>query len=264
MADTKTKRTIVVTVGTALLTNTGWRKRVDGADMPLPTDAALFNTLDKAGLTKASAETNTLDQMMRADPPGVDAVHDTLVWLHSETPEGTLCAKVLDTYFHDRFQFASSLHQIDGLNYDDPAFADQGLRSLVSTTMRVVTEAGGAEHVIFCATGGFKAEIAYLNLIGALLGIEVYYLHELFRTLIVLPRLPLTWRVDVVVEHLEFFTRVHEKDGYSSDELGRYVDGHEGLRPYLAQLLTEKRGRYYLSPAGELLYEISQYTNRHS
>lgn len=72
-----------------------------------------------------------------------------------------------------------------------------GLNSLVNNLTKIVKEFklkspyGESREVIFCATGGFKAELAITNLVGLLFGIKVYYLHELFKDTVIIPPLPL-------------------------------------------------------------------------
>src|SRR5690606_13143239 len=117
---------------------------------------------------------------------------DALALLHSDTPEGRFCAEGLRALYRARCRDVS-LEQIGRLGYGAAVFTT-GLKSLVDVTLRLVHQ--GRERgrqALLCATGGFKAEIAFLNLLGALLEIEVAYIHELHRELVRLPRLPLTW-----------------------------------------------------------------------
>ena len=82
-----------------------------------------------------------------------------------------------------------SLHSI-GCSH--ASFCQKGLKTQLQEAIRAAGE--GRERVlqpICCATGGFKAEIAFLNLIAALLEVEVYYIREQFREIVRLPRLPL-------------------------------------------------------------------------
>ena len=74
---------------------------------------------------------------------------------------------------------------------------------------------------VFCATGGFKAEIAFLNLLGALLAVEVFYIHEKFREVIRLPHLPLTWDADWVLQRRQFFEWIDDEPRSSTEVASR-------------------------------------------
>jgi hypothetical protein len=106
---------------------------------------------------------------------------------------------------------------------------------------------------VFCATGGFKAEIAFLNLMGALLGIEVVYIHELHRELVRLPRLPLTWEARFVERHKDFFSWIDEEPRKST-EVESWLKGRPELRPLVEDAGD---GYTYLSAAGDLLYKTA-------
>jgi CRISPR/Cas system-associated protein Csm6 len=122
------------------------------------------------------------------------------------------------------------LEPIGRLGYGAAQFT-AGLKALVDVTIRRVRQANSrGMETVFCATGGFKAEIAFMNVMGALLGIEVYYIHELHRELVRLPRLPLTWDADFVARNDEFFRWV-EAEPRKSAEVETWLKGRPDLRP---------------------------------
>ena len=105
----------------------------------------------------------------------------------------------------------------------------------------------------FCATGGFKAEIAFLNLLGALLDIEVFYIHEQFREVVRLPRLPLTWDAECVVRHRDFFDWI-DTEPRESHDVESWLKGRPELRPLVED---DADGHTYLNAAGDLLYRAA-------
>jgi putative CRISPR-associated protein (TIGR02619 family) len=163
----------------------------------LPPADEVDRWLRTANEATASAETNTL---ARIDLAGTD----TLVLLHSDTPEGRFCAERLKTLYVSKVHETILVH-IGKLGYGAAEFTS-GLKALVDVVIRRVHE-GQARgmQTLFCATGGFKAEIAFMNLMGALLGIEVVYIHEQHRELVRLLHLPLTWDAQFVAKHGDFF-----------------------------------------------------------
>ncbi len=242
-------RQIICTVGTSLLTNrddrpwAGWNPR---APDPLPAAQDVEQWLSSADLVKASAETNTLRALELNEA-------DALALLHSDTPEGRFCAEALQGRYSSGCREVA-LEAIGRLGYGAAVFTT-GLKALVDVTLRLVRH--GRERgrqPLFCATGGFKAEIAFLNLLGALLEIEVVYIHELHRALVRLPRLPLTWDAEFVSRHEQFFTWIDDEPRASGE-----VESWLKSRPELRSLVEDDgEGHTYLTAAGDLLFKAAR------
>jgi putative CRISPR-associated protein (TIGR02619 family) len=243
-------RLLVCTVGTSLLTNrdnrpwAGWNPRKD----PLPDANDVESWLATADPVTASAETNTLRGI------ALDA-SDQVLLLHSDTPEGRFCSDRLVTFYRAGRCRAADSRPIEALGYHHGSFAQRGLRSLVSEALAALQRArrDGLEPVL-CATGGFKAEIAFLNLLGALLSVEVYYIHEQFREIIRLPRLPLTWDGAFVLQHRDFFDWI-DAEPRGSVEVESWLRGRPELRPLV---VDDADGNTYLNAAGNLLYAAAR------
>lgn len=195
---------------------------------------------------KASAETNTL----RALEPDEG---DALFLLHSETPEGRCCAQALADRYGPQCR-SVTLEVIGKLGYGAAVFTT-GLKALVNIVLRLVRE--GRERgrqPLLCATGGFKAEIAFLNLLGALLEIEVVYIHELHRELVRLPRLPLMWDAEFVSRHDAFFAWIDSEPRASRD-----VESRLKACPELRSLVEDDAdGHTLLTAAGDLLFKAAR------
>ena len=242
-------RQIICTVGTSLLTNrddrpwVGWNPRTPDS---LPASLDVDRWLQSASREQASAETNTL-RALELDEA------DVLVLLHSDTTEGWFCAERLATVYKPSCREVS-LDRIGELGYGAAEFTC-GLKSLVDVTLRLVhTGRERGREPLLCATGGFKAEIAFLNLLGALLAIEVVYMHELHRQLVRLPRLPLAWDAEFVTRHTDFFTWIDAEPRYSR-EVESWLKG----RPELRSLVEDGCDGYtYLTAAGNLLFKVAR------
>lgn len=244
-------RLLVCTVGTSLLTNrderpwAGWNGR--NGD-PLPDAAEVDRWLDQAEPAIASAEANTLSRVELTE-------QDRVVLLHSDTPEGRFCAERLATYLNAGRCRNAELRPLIALGYHAGGFAQRGLRSLVSEAVIAIKEARrGCLEPVLCATGGFKAEIAFLNLLGALLQVEVCYIHEQFREIVRLPRLPLTWDTTFVERNLDFFTWIDDEPRPSVE-----VENRLKSRPELRPLVEDDaEGCTYLNAAGHLLFQAGK------
>ena len=239
-------RGIICTVGTSLLTNDGrpWSGWKQGQS--LPEHRTVVRWLETADLGKATAETNTLHTVEVVET-------DSLALLHSDTDEGRFCAEVLGEYYRKRVTNVS-IEKIRRLGYGADVFT-AGLKGLVDITLRLIREAEQRGHQpLLCATGGFKAEIAFLNLLGALRDIEVVYMHERHRSLVRLPRLPLRWDDDFVSRHEDFFKWIDEEPRDSQE-----VESWLKARPELRTLVEDDdEGHTVLTAAGDLLFKAAR------
>ena len=245
-------RLLITTVGTSLLTNrddrpwAGWNGR-DGD--PLPDATAIDTWLAQADPVAASAETNTLRAIEAQDS-------DHLLFLHSDTPEGRFCSERLQHFYAEVVKCRDVAgRSLTALGYAHPSFSQKGLKVLVQEAIEAVKQAREqALDPVFCATGGFKAEIAFLNLLGALLEVEVYYIHEQFREIVRLPRLPLGWNTEWVLQRQNFFEWIDEEPRPSAEVASRLRAAPE-LQP-----LVEDAGDGYsfLNAAGDLLFRVAK------
>jgi hypothetical protein len=86
-----------------------------------------------------------------------------------------------------------------------------------------------------------------------LLEIEVYYIHELHRQLVCLPRLPLTWDAEFVSRHEQFFNWI-DAEPRPSHEVESWLKGRPELRSVVEDDLD---GHTLLSAAGDLLFKAA-------
>lgn len=232
-------RTILTTVGTSLLTNFSRQHGDVGAD----TEERILRFLRESSPEQASAETNSLSRLLKDG--------DRIVFLHSETDEGKLCAAALDKYFTSQGH-SCEVREIPALSYHQSRFKMRGLRSLVAMMIDMIRkEADQGFEVMINATGGFKAEIAYATLVGLLFDVPVYYIHEAFREIIEMPPSPIAWDYSLLADYEEFFEWLNTDLRLTKD-----VDARLKVLPdEVKLLLSEEDGYTMLSPAGEVFYE---------
>jgi len=141
----------------------------------------------------AGAEVNSLALMAKQG-----AIHpDSCVHLlHSATEEGRLMGRVLHRVTRHLGFSPGSVREIGGLNEDPADFRKNGLRNLAVVTCDLLRQFG-TEQCAINATGGFKAQVAIAVVVGQVLGLPVYYKHELFNHVISLPPLPVAPSLEV-------------------------------------------------------------------
>lgn len=174
-------KTILMTVGTSLLTNPDRdlaEKRPWIGEKAIGDQEQAIQWIKKTDLTLVSAETNTL---ARLNPQ----LEDEIILLHSDTASGKECAQILRYFFQDELgQSNVYLHKLPGLNYDSSESAS-ALEQMAVLLQKLIAQAQG--EVILAATGGFKAQAMVMGSIGNTLGIPVCYTHEESKGLIYLP-----------------------------------------------------------------------------
>ncbi len=244
-------RLLITTVGTSLLTNRDdrpWKGWNGQAGDPLPDATEVDRWLEAADPILASAETNTLRSIE------IKAA-DHVLLLHSDTPEGCFCSDRLRRFYTDVVKCRQvEARPLTALGYAGASFSQKGLKVLVNEAIAAVRDARDRSlDPVFCATGGFKAEIAFLNLLGALLAVEVFYIYEQFREVVRLPRLPLAWDADWVLQRRRFFEWIDDEPR-SSAEVASRLKADPALQPLIEDAAD---GCSYLNAAGELLYRAA-------
>jgi putative CRISPR-associated protein (TIGR02619 family) len=238
-------RTLLVTVGTSLISNA----RRDLGKEPKREELLIY--LKKTEPEKASAEANSISQLIKRKTLEEG---DKLFFLHSQTGEGKLCAEVLNSYYALR-GFRTELKEIPDLTYEESRFKMRGLRGLVAAMIEIIEKGrkAGMECAIN-ATGGFKAEIAYATLVGLLLNVPVYYIHEAFKEIIEMPPTSISWDYSLIFYHEDFFDWVDTDLREKGEVERRLKTTPEEERQKISFLLTEEDEFMMLSPAGEAFF----------
>lgn len=108
-------RTVVTTVGTSLLGHSRRERRPES-----PTEDQWFFFLREATPEAASAETNSLSRLLQEG--------DRIVFLHSQTSEGRLCAQALRRQY-ESLRFSAEAQEVPDLTYTESRFKMRGFRS---------------------------------------------------------------------------------------------------------------------------------------
>lgn len=192
---------IISTVGTSLITNNIEDREKIKQIMGKPLEEKnqyedLLKSLEDELLRKInnshfdsirfSAETNSLTKM------GVSE-GDCLYFLTSDTIDGYLCGKVLKTLSEKKWKATSEFYVVNGLQVLNAlTFRKHGLDSLVEQITKILSiYPPSAFKVTLNPTGGFKAVVPYVTLLGLIEGVPVKYIYERSNQLITLPSAPL-------------------------------------------------------------------------
>ncbi|MBI4819681.1 MAG: putative CRISPR-associated protein [Deltaproteobacteria bacterium] len=246
--------TILTTVGTSLLTgrqrDRPWVPRNKGD--PLPPESVVTEWLRTAELAAASAEINTLNLLGSLEDPTRFRVR----LIHSDSEDGKFCALRLQEFLETR-SLKSETRRVDLLRYDQGSTTfRRGLKNLVRTLFSEIDLARKTgSDVLIAATGGFKAEIAYTNVIAMLQGVSVFYVYEDLGELVELEPLPLQWKRESFRALVPILEELSARDVLPDSKIQSWRRTH----PEIELLLEDMGGgEVALSALGTIIAEASR------
>jgi len=179
--------------------------------------------------------------------------------LATDTPASRFAAGLMRDYAEIgdvRFVFNDETDQISSMQvYDRTAFRD-GIRNLVRRLRSLFDEAGalmGRADADACAiniTGGYKATLPFLTVLGELYDVPLYYKFEEVDGLLSIPQVPLTLDEDLFREHEAAFGHLAEW----VDDWPAFRDRHHEFVRRAGDLIEVADNVAKLSPLGELFW----------
>jgi putative CRISPR-associated protein (TIGR02619 family) len=198
---------------------------------------------------RLSAEVHSLVRL------GLNAA-DRVVLFFSDTPDGEVCARLVEAYLRQRLGMAAealSRERVAGLQVDDAVrFRREGVPNYFRLALRA-GERQGWYDVVLNPTGGYKALVSYTTLLGMMFGVPVCYIFDNGRELLRLPPLPVEIDRNRLAPLLPSMERVERETTIPADDFwGR--SPYE-MRQEYASLVEEEGGQVTLSPLGLLVWE---------
>lgn len=231
-------------------------------------------------LAEMKAKSGVFLRRAYAEINAIEGIHDEAKssrnnryhFLASHTAKGILAARVLSDYCREAYDASdTSVEVIQGLQVDDASsFRSTGLPYLVQTVYRLIDDAR-RDHFkpIINPTGGFKAAIPYLTLVGMLrqkIGVRISLIHESSQQLITLSGLPIALDIEAIQEIAPLLRECEEQrqTGLSRDKLmkGLELTKNQSVEDHdLWSLFEELDGYYILSGLGSIaLAEVTART----
>jgi putative CRISPR-associated protein (TIGR02619 family) len=227
-------RVIMCTVGTSLIST--WERRTHTDQPPGLSDLVDLISADEECCT----ESNSLSHL------SLNPVYDYLYLLGSETEEGKLCCAALEEYYTQKgFRYVFPI-VIRGLNSNYNDFQERGLPNLVKE-MSVIYENHPGKKCVINATGGYKGQTSYATLFGIVMGIEVVYIYQDFKSIISFPEMPLIFNRDLINEYSEVFSMIVSTE--SANEARKLI---KTLPKSLHGFFEKKHNGYDYSPVGRI------------
>jgi putative CRISPR-associated protein (TIGR02619 family) len=212
-------------------------------------------------LRSASAEINGIEGILEGEL--VRKGHH-FYFLASKSPAGVLAARVLAEFCKERYEANKSEVRIiaDLQVADAEAFRRSGIPNLIQTVYELIVESKrDGLNSILNITGGFKASIPYLTIVGMLRDTPVSLIHETGNKRINLAGLPFTLDYQRIRQYKKLIFKVQEEQtngvslSYLKAELG--LTSSDDLSSHPLWSLFESLGdnTYTLSGLGKIAVE---------
>lgn len=207
---------------------------------------------------KASAE---LSSLLKAFKKFNHEPSDTKVFLYYTKSENSkLAGEVIKEYFSD-LGYNVELAEVSKINSEENFY--EGLTDLFDKVVTKLIKWRNEGHEIFInVTPGFKGESIFLSTAGLMLEATLYYLHESFNDIVVLPSPPITIKPNYIK-----IIKDLEKEGYviSMDRAEKILDKDTIRKLEHLAIAEEKEGaitlRSWIKELIQYFYE-SQEQNR--
>lgn len=257
-------RTLICTAGTSVAERANPLSRHASPDVYRDAMNQRVETLrrelpdPKAFLARVSAETNSL-QAFRLNRD------DRVVLLHTETPDGLICAEKIADLLSPLLDQPARLRQIKGLQVTDAVrFRREGIQNLIAA-LDDLNSAGAADNtdVILNVTGGFKGVVPYVTLYGLLKQLPVVYLFEQSSGLIHLPPAPISFDYERLARARVALQAIQRRIHMPREEFYKAIPGldyHErqSFEPLLEDAAELGKDQVTLSPFGLLFASDAQ------
>ncbi len=209
---------------------------------------------------RTCAELNTLKRMIDENYISADNVRGC--FLVSDTYIGKLCGDVLSQYSNDSYGQGKehfTIQKIKKLDYNFENFKHKGLPNLIKEVIRlsVYPELDVQDtRIAICATGGFKAETAYVTMLGMILGKPVFYIHENQTNLIFFPPFPVVLNYSKIIRYFDHIYNlkwgIDEKKYKKYEKIWKDNNDEVNMKLFVKKIDKE----FQLNDAGEIILEI--------
>lgn len=143
---------------------------------------------------KASAEVNSINKIIEANNYNECEIH----FLCTDSVESYLAGCIIKNFYENTKKIKTYIDHIPDLHISKQKSFDKGLNNLIDKIFSIVTVVDNGhlkfidpKNFILNITGGFKAVIPYLTLVGQILSIKLNYIFEDTDELITIPQLPI-------------------------------------------------------------------------
>lgn len=215
-------------------------------------------------LKKMSAELKSIQKII-----SYDKLTDFIVdFIYTDTLGGEVVTEILEDYLTENKNFNGKINKqlIEGLKIDNRTiFERQGIPNLIEYIIKQIEydEVTGnfySGNLILNITGGFKAVVPYLTLMGNIYEIPVYYIFEDTDELIILPPVPVNYDEEFFDKYKKEINQIDREGLITEDKLNELFEGisweeRERVKTRLLQQDSEEVDCYYLNPIAHIFWK---------
>jgi len=212
---------------------------------------------DQAARRRLSAELNTLDRLNLSEG-------DRVVFLSTDSAPGRVCSEKLAQIITEVYDAETEAVRIEGLQvYDPKRLREEGLKNLVKVLLDDYLANESVRYsydIIINPTGGYKAIVPFLTVLGMLYGKPAIYLFEHAEELITLPPLPLTFDLAIYERVKGALRFIEEETAVSEQAYLAHIRDYDPAEHDLFLSFTEPfdEGLLTLSPLASTLLKIEE------
>jgi len=143
--------------------------------------------------------------------------------LYSDTALSRLSVEILKeaiSYYDELKGAKVEIRKIERLQIWDREEFKRGMTNLIKTIYNIAQ--GYWENIVINITGGYKATIPYLTILGQVNKCLIYYIFEDTDTLIKIPYLPIDIKWDLFDKYWEFFKKIEHPNSLPKNDLPDY------------------------------------------
>ncbi len=254
---------IISTVGTSLFTNESeFKKDVkpDYENLLEKSNSEWNNYEKKIDKIKENLK-NKLDEDSSAEIKSIAKIIEKLgkdeeyelYFLCSDTCTSRMVAEILTDYFNKttnentKANFNPGDDVISKLQIDNVKDFKEGMTNLIDRIYQIAS--GYFENIVLNITGGYKATIPFMTIMGQVNEIPIYYTFENADALISIPHIPLKIDENLLKNHLEELKNLNE------NPVNEKKLSYEFIRECgsLLDKLQDKGNYYFLNSLGKML-----------
>lgn len=259
---------VITTVGTSLISNykDAGNKSIDGHKDYLDLECSKWNDRRNKQIKSSIGEWMRNTKNASAEIKSLIKIKEELqdlidvYLLTTDTIASNVCAELIKDNFKGneelKIYFNPETDMIKGLQVNNSdLFVKDGLINLVERVKDITDNR--YEDVILNITGGYKALIPYMTIIGQIYNIPIYYIFEETDELIKIPQTPVDFDFSVIEENYTAFQALGKESNnlptpsyFKSDLL---ESEQEFNRLKNENLIEEIEGKVKLTPLGSLL-----------
>lgn len=261
---------VITTVGTSIFENYLKNKKEDDSDFKRIYETLKDNKLTAEEITKERSRKKIIEEKLNekwfrnninasAEIKSLIKLKEQLkeefniYLLYSDTILSRLSAEILEKaiyYYEELKDSRIEIIKVEDLQVWDREKFRNGMVNLIKKIYDIAQ--GYWENLLINITGGYKATIPYLTILGQVNKCPIYYIFEDTDSLIEIPYLPIDIKWEIFENYWEVFAKIEHPNFLPKDEISReFLEKYKSL---LEEVRLDNKIYISLNPLGEIFW----------